>query len=79
MCASVHGHTKVAQLILSTCSNPQQLVNLSRRDGVSSLMLASQDVHTETASLLLQNGAHVNAQASNGVSSLMLASKIGAR
>ena len=46
-------------------------------DGWSSLMIASQNGHTETVSLLLQNGAHVNMQENDGWSSLMIASQNG--
>ena len=43
----------------------------------SSLMFASKNGHTETVSLLLQNGAHVNMQTNKGFSSLIIASQNG--
>lgn len=46
-------------------------------NGATSLMLASTEGHTESVSLLLVHGAHVNAQDDNGVSSLMLTSLNG--
>ena len=35
-------------------------VNMQDKDGLSSLMIASQNGHTETVAHLLQNGAQVN-------------------
>ena len=63
-CACMKGHTKVIQLLLNAYPNPQQLVNLTcpGLQGVSCLILASQSGHTESVSLLIQNGALVNAQ-----------------
>ena len=77
ICACAYGHTQVIQLILNACPNLQQLINLARTDGMTSLMLASNNGHTETVILLLQSGARVNLQENNGWSSLMLASQNG--
>ena len=75
-CACMCGHTAIAQLILNTCQC-QDLVNLPNKSKITCLMIASQNGHTETVLLLLQNGAHVNMQNSEGVSSLMIASQSG--
>ena len=47
------------------------LVNLPTKIGITCLMIASQNGHTETVFALLQNGAHINMQDNRGWSSLM--------
>ncbi len=46
---------------------------MQERNGSSSLTLASQNGHTETALLLIQNGAYINMQNKDGASPLILA------
>ena len=69
--ACLQGHTEIAQLILNTQQCPKELVNLSDNKGSTSLMIASQNGHTGTVLLLLQNGAHANMQDNNRWSPLM--------
>ena len=74
--ACMYGHTAIAQQILNTCQC-LDLVNLPIKMGMTCLIIASQNGHTETVMLLLQNGAHVNMQNNEGFSSLMIASLNG--
>ena len=71
MCACLLGHTEIAQQIVNTSQS------LPTNDGMTSLLIASQNGHSETVSMLLQHGAHINMQNHNGFSSLMLASQNG--
>ncbi len=77
MCACEQGHIQVAELVIRAHPSPQELVNLSRKDGVTCLMLASQGNYETMVSLLLKNRANINMQDNDGKSSLMLASVNG--
>lgn len=77
MWASRQGHTEIVRLVLLACNRPQEVVNQSSYDGVTSLMLASGSGHMETALVLLENGANVNAQNHIGAHSLLIASVKG--
>ena len=68
--ACLQGHTEIAQLILNT-QQCLDMVNLPTKRGRSCLMIASQNGHTGTVLLLLQNGAHANMQDNNRWSPLM--------
>ena len=74
--ACMCGHTAIAQLILNTCQC-LNLANLPNQMGITCLIIASQNGHTETVLLLLQNGAHVSMKNNEESSSLMFASKNG--
>ena len=71
-CACAHGHTEVAHLIITACSNS---LDLQCMQGMTPLMYARQNGHKETVLLMLLNGASVNKKRKDGLSSLMLYSK----
>ena len=77
MFACACGHYQVAQMIVKACPNPQQVINLPKSDGVTSMMIALHSANTEVIPLLLQSGAYVNLKDMHGWSSLMLASQSG--
>ena len=69
--ASARGNIQAVQLILNACHQPKSLIKLPALNGLTPLMAASQNGHTETVSLLLQHGTNVNMQENNGLSSLI--------
>ena len=75
--ACMRGYIEIARLILSTSQCTKYLVNIADKWGSTSLITASQYGQTETVSLLIQNGAHVNMQNNNGSCSLIVASVNG--
>ena len=77
MFACLLPHSLVAKLLLNACQHALQVVNLPNKDGVTSLIVAAHNGHTETVSLLLQRGANVNQQDIDGRTSLMMASQNG--
>lgn len=72
-CASSYGHTQVVQLLISAYPNPQELINLPMKCGLTPTMAASCYGYTETISLLINNGADINMVEEAGHSALMLA------
>ncbi len=76
-CVCQAGHTRIASLLLNSSQDPQHIVNLTNKKGVSPLIVASSRGDTELVSLLLQSGADVNVQDAKGRSALMSASKSG--
>ena len=70
--ASKNGHTAVTTLI-----NSNAHVNIQEEDGLTALMVASQNGHSETVTTLINYNAHVNVQSKNGWTAVMAASQNG--
>ena len=70
MLESGHGHTEVVEQLLAKGAD----VNAKRNDGVTALIMASQQGHTEVVKqLLAKKGVDVNGKANNGATALSLA------
>lgn len=74
MMAAWQGHSETVKLLLS---DNGANVNATRIDGVTALMLASENGYAKVVRLLLEAGADINAAKFDGATALMLASQIG--
>ena len=91
MAASQNGHHQVVQVLIAAKAdvNASAFMRVPQKghkgmeqtliiaDGVTALMLASQDDHQEVVQALIAANADVNAKDANGTTALMLASQNG--
>ncbi len=52
-------------------------MNMQNNDGLSALMIASENGHSNVIKVLIEKGAQVNMQNNDGLSALMIASENG--
>jgi len=77
LAAASNGQYQVIKTLIN--SNDNLLLNYQNENGLSALMLASKNGHSEVSKLLLASGAKVDLQTEDGLPALMVASQEGHR